>query len=97
MSDYIRRLLGEQEKILLVTRQHAFVLISSIVLEIFLILGLGGGLGYLAAVFHPLFALGLILIVVPLVTMVRDILVWTNRQYIVTTRRVIQKIGRAHV
>jgi uncharacterized membrane protein YdbT with pleckstrin-like domain len=93
MSDYIRRLLGDQEKILLITRQHAFVLISSIVLEVLLILGLGAGLGYLTAVIHPLFALGLILILVPLVTMVRDVLIWSNRQYIVTTRRVIQISG----
>ena len=93
MTDYIRRLLGEQERILLVTRQHSFVLISSIVLEVFLILLLGGGFGFLAAAVNPLFALGLILMLVPLITMVRDILVWTNRQYIVTNRRVIQISG----
>ena len=38
-------------------------------------------------------AVGAILLLLPLSTMIRDILAWLNRQYIVTNRRVIQISG----
>jgi uncharacterized membrane protein YdbT with pleckstrin-like domain len=38
-------------------------------------------------------ALGYLLLVFPLVSLGRDILVWSNRKYIVTNRRVIQLSG----
>ena len=37
-SHYLQSLLGEREKIILVTRHHWFVLARSIILEVFLIL-----------------------------------------------------------
>jgi len=94
---YIQSLMGENEKMLLVTRQHWFVLSSTIIAEILIILIiiavattvaiLTPPVGLLAAIV----AMGLSLI--PVVSMVRDILIWYNRQYIVTNRRVIQISG----
>ena len=98
---YIQKLLGEQEVVLLATRQHWFMLFGSIILEIVLILVIIGAAILINALLAPLSFLGsLIIIVLPvilvailLVTLVRDILVWSNRKYIVTNRRVIQVNG----
>jgi uncharacterized membrane protein YdbT with pleckstrin-like domain len=96
MADsYIQDLLGENERILLVTRQHGFVILSNILLEILLIVLIIVGVA-VAQMFFPLVPLvsfGYILVLVPIVGLVRDILVWSNRQYIVTNRRVIQVTG----
>ena len=93
MADsYLQSLMGEMERMLLVTRQHWFVLFSQIFLEIILIVALVAGF-IAATVYYPIAAFGFILVLVPLIGMVRDILIWYNRQYIVTNRRVMQISG----
>jgi uncharacterized integral membrane protein len=93
MADkYIEDLLGENERILLATRQHWFVLFSNILLEILLIVLLVAGVVALSLV-YPVATVGYVLVLVPLAGMIRDILIWSNRQYIVTNRRVIQISG----
>lgn len=94
---YIQNLMGKSEKILLVTRQHWFVLSSTIIAEILIILIIIA-IATTVAITTPLvgllaaiIAVGLSLI--PVVSMIRDILIWYNRQYIVTNRRVIQISG----
>jgi len=89
---YLQGMLGQNERILLATRQHWFVLFSNIVLEIVLTLVLIVGVTALTTVL-PLAALGFVLVLVPLGGMLRDILIWSNREYIVTNRRVIQISG----
>lgn len=91
-KNYIQEMLGKNERILLVTRQHWFVLFSNILLEIILTLVLIAAVVALT-ILYPLAALGFVLALVPLAGMVRDILVWYNREYIVTNRRVIQISG----
>ena len=91
-KNYIQGLLGQNEKIVLVARQHWFVLFSNILLEIILTLVLIAGV-VAATTFYPLAAIGFILVLIPLAGMARDILVWYNRDYIVTNRRVIQISG----
>jgi Bacterial PH domain/Short C-terminal domain len=91
-KNYIEGLLGENERILLVTRQHWFVLFSNILLEILLIILLLLGITA-ALVVYPVAVAGYILVLVPLIGMIRDILIWSNREYIVTNRRVIQING----
>jgi uncharacterized membrane protein YdbT with pleckstrin-like domain len=91
-NDYIKNMLGENERILLVTRQHGFVLFSSIIAEIVVTLIVFAAITVLA--FTNVLALfGYLLALIPLAIMTRDILAWTNRQYIVTNRRVIQISG----
>jgi len=91
-KDYVQNLLGENERILLVTRQHWFVLFSNIALEILLIILIA--LGVTAAIpFYPAAVAGYVLVLVPLLGMVRDLLIWSNREYIVTNRRVVQISG----
>lgn len=93
MADsYVESLMGREERILLVARQHWFALFSTIVLEVFLIAALVAGV-FLAMPHYPEAVYGFILVFVPLVGMIRDILIWRNRQYIVTNRRVMQSSG----
>ncbi len=91
-NSYVQGLLGQNERIVLATRQHWFVLFSNIVLEIVLTLVLIVGVSAAATV-NPLAGFGFILVLVPLIGMLRDILIWRNREYIVTNRRVIQING----
>jgi uncharacterized membrane protein YdbT with pleckstrin-like domain len=95
MSDYLRRLLGEREEIILVTRPHWFVLVQHIMLEIVLALVIVA----IIIVFRvfipdqPLALLGFLLVIIPLVSLARDTIIWSNHKYIVTNRRVIQISG----
>ena len=93
MADtYIQSLMGDKERILLLTRQHWFALFSRIFLEIVLIVILVAAF-VAASTYYPVAIYGLILVLVPFIGMVRDILIWSNRQYIVTNRRVMQVAG----
>jgi len=90
---YINTLLGENEKMLLVTRQHWFVLFGSILLELVFILILLVALTAASIFLSPFASIGYLVLLIPLVSMVRDILIWYNRQYIVSNRRVMQVNG----
>jgi uncharacterized membrane protein YdbT with pleckstrin-like domain len=92
-NDYIKNMLGENERILLVTRQHGFVLFSSILAEIVVTLIAIAAISALTTMVNPLAGFGFLLLLIPLAIMLWDILTWNNRQYIVTNRRVIQISG----
>ena len=98
MTDkYLQRLLGENEKIVHSSRQHWFLLLGSLLLEIFFIAVILAGV-FLNYLFLPKFLLfgiviGLVLFLIPFISMLKDILEWQNRQYIVTNRRVLQTTG----
>lgn len=98
-GNYIDSLLGEREKIILITRQHWFILVSMILFEITLILVL-----FVATIFAALLAqaylslgwiifIGFVLMLLPIASMIRDILIFTHHQFIITNRRVIQISG----
>ena len=89
---YIQNMLGENEHVILVTRQHGFVLFSSIVAEIVVTLIVIASFIAMTLT-NPMAAFGFLLALVPLAIMTRDILAWNNHQYIVTNRRVIQISG----
>jgi uncharacterized membrane protein YdbT with pleckstrin-like domain len=91
-TNYLEGMLGESERVLLETHQHWFVLFGKIFLELLLIAFLIGAslVGY---AFYPIAIYGLILVLVPLIGILNDILVWRNKAYIVTNRRVIQIAG----
>lgn len=91
-TNYLESLLGENEQILFETHQHWFVLFGRIFLEILLIAFLIGG-SLVAYTFYPIAIYGLILVLVPLIGIFIDVLVWRNKAYIVTNRRVIQISG----
>jgi uncharacterized membrane protein YdbT with pleckstrin-like domain len=98
---YLQSLLGEREKIILATRHHWFVLASSIVLETVLvffifILTIAGSIylyGQNISAWWIATVLGFILLIIPITTGTRDILNWSNHQYLITNLRVIQISG----
>lgn len=100
-GNYLQSLLGEHENIILTTRHHWFILASSILLEVFFILliftGTIAGSIYLAGIQSPalLFVAvgGFVLLLIPIITGTRDVLNWTNHQFIITNRRVMQISG----
>lgn len=94
---YLENLLSQNEKILLSTRQHWFTLASAIFFEIAAIIIIFAAT-VTSAIFFQEYALiiaavGFILMLIPIGTMTRDILMWTNHQYLVTNRRVMQLSG----
>jgi len=98
MADaYLNNLLGEREKILLVTHQHWFQLFRSILLEIVMII-----LTVVVVTFlylsnlvtpSPPVLFGYLLLLIPIASLLRDTLIWYNHKYVVTNRRVIQVFG----
>jgi uncharacterized membrane protein YdbT with pleckstrin-like domain len=96
-KSYLENLLSERERIILVTRQHWFLLTSAIFFEIAAIMIIFAAT-VTAAIFFPAYALliaavGFVLIILPMLSMTRDIMLWTNHQYLVTNRRVMQISG----
>jgi uncharacterized membrane protein YdbT with pleckstrin-like domain len=95
MSDaYLVHMLGDKEKIILVDRQHWIVLAQAILLEIILVIAIVAAVSlgiFLLA--NPLFLVGLVILIIPIISMLRDILKWNNHKYVVTNRRLIQVFG----
>lgn len=90
---YVLSMLGDNERIILSTRQHWFVLFSSIIAEIVVTLIVISAIITMMAFGNPLAAFGFLLALIPLAIMTWDILTWNNHQYVVTNRRVIQVAG----
>ena len=96
MNDpYLINLLGEREKVLLVTHQHWFLLFRNILFELFLIVVtiIAVTLVSIFWVPQPAAALGYLILLIPLASLLRDVLLWNNHKYVVTNRRVIQIFG----
>ena len=96
MSDkYLKKLLGENENVLFETHQHWLVLVGEIISECLLMVAVIVGVSLIWALWvpNPLMALGYLLLILPLISLLKDILTWVNRKYVVTNRRVIQLSG----
>ena len=95
MADtYLNSLLGENENIVLVTRQHWLVMLGEILVEALLTIAIIVLITMLFGLLpNPLVLFGFLLLLLPFVSMLRDYLIWSNRKYIVTSRRVIQISG----
>jgi hypothetical protein len=92
-KQYLQSLLGESERILLVGRQHLVVVMRPLLVDILAVLIL---LGLITVLLVPVFPPGMLaygLLLFPLAGIVRELLVWWNRQYVVTNRRVIHISG----
>ena len=95
MADtYLNKLLGENERIIIVTRQHWLILAGEIASETVLSIAFVVLVALIATLMvFPLAWVGLILLVFPLVSLWRDVLIWSNRKFVVTSFRVIQLGG----
>jgi uncharacterized membrane protein YdbT with pleckstrin-like domain len=91
---YVDNLLGDHEKMLMVTRQHWFTFIQAILVEIlFIIIILTIVTVLLILTPYKILAFGYFLLIIPFVGMARDYVDWSSRQYIITNFRVIQVWG----
>lgn len=98
---YLHSLLGEREKIIRISHQHWFVLFSAIFFEIVLILIIFAVCVALSVSINAtqpgiviiIVAVSFIALLIPLGTMIRDILIWSNHMFIVTNRRIMQITG----
>ena len=94
-NKYLKSLLGENEQVLFVTHHHWLVLAGEILAETLLtvaVVVLVSLIWYLWLP-NPLVWLGYLLLIIPLISLWRDVLIWKNREYVVTNRRVIQLAG----
>jgi uncharacterized membrane protein YdbT with pleckstrin-like domain len=98
---YVQRMLAEGERIMLITRQHWFVVASAVFFESIMILialiALVMGVWVVKNVptaAEVIIALACLMIIFVMgISMLRDFLIWWNRQYIITSLRVIQISG----
>jgi hypothetical protein len=94
MTDkYLESLLGQNEKVVLTTRQHTFILLSAIAAEILVIGLILAGATALTVLVPPVGGLAYLLLILPIVKGTYDFLNWRQLQYIITNRRVIQLSG----
>ncbi len=93
-DSYIENLLGEKERVVFTTHQHIFILLSTMTWELLFTL-VTLVVVTLLWIFQvsPLAPVGYALLLIPLVGMVADFMDWTNREFIITNRRVIQVAG----
>ncbi len=94
MASYVDNLLGDKEKILLVTHQHWFVLVRRILVELAFIVLLTIGITVAMLSFQAAWAGFLyLLLLIPAFFIFMKILFWRNQQFIVTNHRVIHING----
>lgn len=92
--NYIQRMLGEHERLVFSTHQHWMVLASSFLVNLALALLIIFVSAIVAIVLqNQLGYVALLLLVVPVARFVYQFLVWENREYLITNRRVIQISG----
>jgi uncharacterized membrane protein YdbT with pleckstrin-like domain len=89
---YVDGLLGRNERIVFVTRQHWLVLVAAAFIDLFLALAAVIIAALLANV-ELVFGLFAILAVLPFIHFIIRFLNWHNDQFIVTTRRVMEVHG----
>ena len=95
MTDsYTNSLLGKEERILLVSRQHWLVIFGMILPELAVLILLFGGISISLITFQQEWIWFMyLLLILPVVSILRDWMIWWNKQYIITNRRVIKIAG----
>jgi hypothetical protein len=94
VNGYLKNLLGKNEQIILISRQHWLVYLQAIIPELAIIILMIVGLSVSIISFQKSWIWFLaLLLLLPLLSILRDTLIWLNRQYVITNRRVIQVSG----
>ena len=90
---YLESLMAEDERILLSTRRHGFVLFEEIFLDLVILLVLIIGATISLSFVGLLGIIGYAIGIIPLIDMFRHVFDWRSRQFVITNRRVIQISG----
>lgn len=95
VNHYVQSMLGDREQVLHVAHQHWFVFFRSIVFELVFAAAIITAVVILQSLvlISPYTWLGLILLIIPGIGLVQDYLNWSNKEYIITNRRVMQIAG----
>ena len=96
MADrYLKNLLGENEHIVFVTRQHWLVLLGQILAKTVLALGMAILITLIWRIWLPdsLVPLAYLLLILPLLGLLQNVTTWASRRYIITDWRVIKISG----
>lgn len=94
MADsYIESLLGERERVLMVTHQHLVVLLRSMAWEVLSLIALLVGITLVGLMVTAKAVYAYVLLILPLLGMIVEGIAWHKRAFIVTNRRVIQISG----
>ncbi len=98
---YVEQLLSKNEQLVLVTRQSWVVLVREAIIDLVIAIIIVA-VGLVATTIPALGTAGLslsagslvfLLLIIPIVRFILELIAWTNREYIVTNRRVIQIEG----
>jgi len=89
---YVETMLGENEKVLLLERQHWFRLVNAVIEELVIVLIILIAITLVLPLF-PLASLLYVLVLIPLGKGIYDFLGWLDRAFVITNRRVIQISG----
>jgi hypothetical protein len=92
-KSYLGSLMGENEKVEFVARQHWSILLRSILAEVVITIILLAAISIAAAYTAGIAAVAYVVLLIPLGLLTRDVMIWWNNQYVVTNRRVIQIHG----
>jgi uncharacterized membrane protein YdbT with pleckstrin-like domain len=94
-NPYLTTLLGENERVLFTTRQHWTILLYDLLSEVVLMIVLATVLIAVQVIWvqSPMLYLGYLVLLLPALSIVKDVLTWQSRQYVITNWRVIQIAG----
>ncbi|HSB89160.1 MAG TPA: PH domain-containing protein [Anaerolineales bacterium] len=92
-TSYLESLLGENEKVEFVARQHWSILLRSIGAEVVIAVIILGAVTIALPLTGGILGILYILALIPLGMVARDVIIWWNNQVVVTNRRVIQIHG----
>jgi hypothetical protein len=97
MADsYLDQLLGDDEQVIFVTRRHWLVLAGEILSESVLTVALAVLISLVLALWPPAVpwaALGYLLLLMPILSLGRDVAIWLNHKFVVTNRRILHVEG----
>ena len=94
-DNYLAQLLGENEKPIFTSRQHWMVLVSQIApeLAVIILIVVAVSAAWITWAAAGWVALGYLIIFLPLISLVRDVLIWGSHKHVVTNRRVLHMSG----
>ena len=90
---YVKQLIGENESVVRASHDHWITLLPTAVVDTLVIIVIVGLSTAFITTEHPEAWYGLLLLLVPVGQFLIRLWMWANRQYVVTTRRILQVSG----